>query len=202
MKKVLCYGDSNTFGYNPKNGKRFDKNIRWSGILKSNLIDKYEVIEAGMNNRVGFLNSPCGFEYSAINHLPKLLEDYSEIDFLILSVGTNDLQYAYNASLETIEQGLLKLINLVKNKCKRILIIAPVVLDEKILQGNFSCMFNNTSVNKSKNLPQIYKKIAEITECYYFDFNEITQPSDIDGLHYDENSHKIIAETLSKFLLQ
>lgn len=201
MKKVLCYGDSNTFGYNPKNGKRFDKNIRWSGILKSNLIDKYEVIEAGMNNRVGFLNSPCGFEYSAINHLPKLLEDYSEIDFLILAVGTNDLQYAYNASLETIEQGLLKLINLVK-KCKRILIIAPVVLDEKILQSNFSCMFNDTSVNKSKNLPQIYKKIAEITECYYFDFNEIIRPSDIDGLHYDVNSHKIIAETLSKFLLQ
>ena len=155
-----------------------------------------------MNNRLGFLNSLCGFEFSAINHLPKLLESLSEVDFLVLAVGTNDLQYAYNANLETIEQGLSKLLNLVKNKCKKILIIAPVILDEKILRGNFSCLFNNTSVNKSKKLPQIYKKIAEITECYYFDFNEIIRPSDIDGLHYDENSHKIIAETLSKFLLQ
>lgn len=37
MKKILCYGDSNTFGYNPANGLRFDENNRWSGILKSTL---------------------------------------------------------------------------------------------------------------------------------------------------------------------
>ena len=34
MKKILCYGDSNTFGFNPENGKRFDNLTRWSGILK------------------------------------------------------------------------------------------------------------------------------------------------------------------------
>ena len=33
MKKVLCFGDSNTFGFIQESGKRYDKNTRWSGIL-------------------------------------------------------------------------------------------------------------------------------------------------------------------------
>ena len=33
-----------------------------------------------------------------------------------------------------------------------------------------------------------------------FDINEFTNPSDIDGLHYDETGHKIIAEKLAEFI--
>jgi lysophospholipase L1-like esterase len=32
--KILCYGDSNTWGYNPKDSSRFDESKRWTGILK------------------------------------------------------------------------------------------------------------------------------------------------------------------------
>ena len=51
MVEIVCFGDSNTFGFNPKNGKRYDENTRWSGILKRKLKDKFNVIEAGCNNR-------------------------------------------------------------------------------------------------------------------------------------------------------
>ena len=39
MKKILCYGDSNTYGFNPKNGLRFDDNTRWSALLGAKLKD-------------------------------------------------------------------------------------------------------------------------------------------------------------------
>ena len=44
MKKIICYGDSNTFGYNPKDGSRFDENIRWTSDLiftKLNLLNLF-----------------------------------------------------------------------------------------------------------------------------------------------------------------
>lgn len=47
MKKILCFGDSNTFGFNPENGKRFDEQTRWAGKLKIALKNKFEVIEKG-----------------------------------------------------------------------------------------------------------------------------------------------------------
>ena len=42
---ILCFGDSNTFGYNPTNGLRYDKNTRWTGVLQNLLGDNFNVIE-------------------------------------------------------------------------------------------------------------------------------------------------------------
>ena len=60
-------------------------------------------------------------------------------------------------------------------------------------------MFDETSIQKSKSAGQIYKKIAEKLNCYIFDINEFTKGSDTDGLHYSEESHKLIAEKLLNF---
>ena len=57
MKKIICYGDSNTFGYNPKDGSRFDENIRWTSLLQKNLGVEYEVINEGMCDRTGTFQS-------------------------------------------------------------------------------------------------------------------------------------------------
>lgn len=40
MKTILCYGDSNTYGYNPNNGLRYPRTIRWPGHLQEILDNK------------------------------------------------------------------------------------------------------------------------------------------------------------------
>ena len=104
MKKIVCYGDSNTFGFNPKNGSRFDENTRWTSVLQNISKTKYEVINEGMCNRTGFVDNPKGDLYSSQKHFPKLLEKSDNIDILILSVGTNDLQFQYNIEFKTVEK--------------------------------------------------------------------------------------------------
>ena len=54
MKNILCYGDSNTFGFNTKDGSRYDENTRWTAVLQKNLGAEYNVINEGMPNRTGF----------------------------------------------------------------------------------------------------------------------------------------------------
>ena len=200
MKKILCYGDSNTFGFNPSDGSRFDNKTRWTALLQEILGTEYEVINEGMCDRTGFVNNPKGELFSAPKHFPEFTKKSGNIDLLILWIGTNDLQFQYNISLSTIERGLENLIKLAKTKAKKILIISPVILNENILKGAFNYQFDKTSIVKSRKVGIVYKKIAEIYNCKLFDINTIVNPSDIDGLHYNSNSHRIIANNLSEFI--
>ena len=196
MKNILCYGDSNTFGFNTIDGSRFDKNTRWTSLLQKNFNNEYKVINEGMCNRTGFIDNPNGVLFSSQKHFPQVIMNTNNIDLLILWIGTNDLQNQYDINNEQIKLGLTKLITLAKEKTQKIIIIPPVNLDNKVLNGTFNVLFNETSVKKSQGLDNIYKQIADKNDCFYFDVNKITKPCDIDGIHYDKNAHKIIADNL------
>ncbi len=195
MKKILCFGDSNTYGYNPKNGQRFEK--RWTNILSAILQD-CEITEAGGNNRTAFskdLNGTAG-----IGILQKYLTKQYEI--IILAIGINDLQYSYNCDLKTFEQGITELINAAKtlNPNAKIILISPSVIKENILFSHFNILFDRTSIEKSYKISPIYKRIAQENNCIYLDLNNIAEVSEIDGLHYEETEHKKIADELSKII--
>ena len=105
MKKIICYGDSNTFGFNPKDGSRFDENTRWTALLQENLGSEYEVINEGMCDRTGIADNDKGFLFSAQRHFPKMITKMKDIDLLILWLGTNDLQFQYDISVGAVEKG-------------------------------------------------------------------------------------------------
>ncbi len=198
MKNIVCYGDSNTFGYNPTDGTRYDENTRWTSILQKYLGTEYKVMEEGMCDRTGFVENPNGFLFSGPKHFPHFIKESGNIDFLVLWIGTNDLMFKYNIDFNTIENGLKNLIILAQTKAKKVIIIPPVILSEKILQSSFGDSFDKTSIAKSKKVGKIYKNLTNTYNCVFFDINEFATPSDFDGLHFDTNTHKIIAEKLSK----
>ena len=196
MKKIICYGDSNTFGYNPKDASRYDENTRWTSILQKNLAPGYEVINEGMCDRTGFVYNPKGDLFSSTKYFFELMSKSGTIDVLILWIGTNDLQFQYNISMDIIERGLENLIRIAQCKAKKIIIIPPTILSERVLDGFFRYQFNETSIIKSKLVGEIYQTLADKYHCEFFDVNKIVNPSDTDGLHYDEKSHRIIATKL------
>ena len=198
MKNILCYGDSNTFGYNPKDNSRYDDNNRWTAILQKNLGIEYNVINEGMPNRTGFVDNSDGILYSAQKHFPEKLLKFDSIHTLILAIGTNDLMFKYNVTFNIIEKGLNNLIKIAKKKTNNIIIIPPTIMNENVLNGYFSSMFDKTSIEKSKKVGKVFKQISIQNNCIYFDINEFAIPSEIDGLHYDEKAHKLIADKLTK----
>lgn len=201
MKKILCYGDSNTFGFTPGTFERYKKQERWSGIL-SQLLPNFEIIEEGMNNRLGFFESPDGLEFSGEKYLPYILQSHKNIDIFILALGTNDAQKFYNLDENIAQNGLQNMINTIynANKNTKIILISPVKIKENILNGYFKIQFDLNSIKKIENIFPIYEQLAKENDCYYFDFNEFAKPSDIDGLHYSPQSHQIIAQNLAKFI--
>ena len=200
MKKILCFGDSNTYGYIPNSGARYDKNTRWTGVLSLLSHGKFEIIEDGCNNRTAFAANPAGKIFTGCEILPELLTD--DFDAVVLAIGINDTQFLYNLSPIEIASGVEKLINIVKVKSPqaKIILVAPSILTEDVLNGNFACLFDRTSIEKSRQLPLLYQKIAEKQNIEFLDLNSVAKTSSLDGLHYAPEQHKKIAQVIFKIL--
>ena len=200
LKKILCFGDSNTYGYIPNNGARYDKNTRWTGVLSLLSHGNFEIIEDGCNNRTAFAANPAGKIFTGYEILPELLTD--DFDAVVLAIGINDTQFLYNLSSIEIASGVEKLINIVKVKSPqaKILLVAPSILTDDVLNGNFACLFDRTSIEKSRQLPLLYQKIAEKQNIEFLDLNSVAKTSSLDGLHYAPEQHLKIAQAIFTIL--
>lgn len=200
MKKIiLCLGDSNTFGFNPENGKRYKADERWSGIFKKELekTANYKVIENGQNNRSCFSSEIK--ELNCYQLLNEIIEN--NLTDIIFAVGINDLQFHYNQNKETLEKGIDKTIKKIKelNKDINILLLIPNAIKDNILNSNFSNLFNKKSIELSKELENIYQKISESNNCSILKLDNIIKTSAYDSLHFDKINHKILAEKLIEY---
>lgn len=201
MKKVLCFGDSNTFGFNPKNGSRFDKSSRWTGILQALCKNEFNIIEAGCNNRTAFSDNPAGKMFTGYKILPDFLKQ--DLDFVILAIGINDLQFQYNVTLNDISTGMSNLVEMVKKSLpnSKIVLVSPTELTENVLKSPiFSILFDKTSIEKSKHLSKIYFEISKKYGCEFIGLNNVATPSDIDGLHFEPSEHEKIAKVIFEHL--
>ena len=63
MKRILCFGDSNTWGLIPGTGKRFADGVRWTSIIRNDLEQSgYEIIEEGLCGRTTIFEDPDRIE--------------------------------------------------------------------------------------------------------------------------------------------
>lgn len=58
MKNVLCFGDSNTYGYDPAGMRdgtavRYAHDVRWCGVAQRDLGEGWHVIEEGLRSHDG-----------------------------------------------------------------------------------------------------------------------------------------------------
>ena len=200
MKKILCFGDSNTFGYIPESAKRYDENTRWTALLNKKLGSNYTVIEGGYNNRNGFTDSIDGEFFTGYKILPQYLKDNIDIDIVILWIGINDIQKFYNPTFDDIRTGLDSMIKTLKLSVNDIIVVSPPEISENILKGHFSYQFDETSVEKFKHLPELYKDVSDKNNVHFININQYIKVSEFDGLHYSKESHSIIADILYKYI--
>lgn len=64
MKNVLCFGDSNTYGYDPAGMRdgtavRYAYDVRWCGVAQRDLGEGWHVIEEGLNGRTTVRDDMC-----------------------------------------------------------------------------------------------------------------------------------------------
>ena len=82
-RRLLCYGDSNTYGYDPRSylGGRYPESVRWTALLNAG---GWKVINKGENGRsIPELDQEIEAAASAIHH--------SKAETVLVMLGSNDL---------------------------------------------------------------------------------------------------------------
>ncbi len=201
MQTILCFGDSNTWGLVPGTTERYPWGIRWTSILQDRLA-KYgvRVVEDGLCGRTTVFEDSFRKNRKGSAVLPLALEVNSEVDTVILMLGTNDCKTCYGASAGVIGKGIETLLQQIRDfsSAIRIILAAPIELGVGVWRTEYDPEFNEESVEKSKHLKQIYQEIAKRWDVEFIAASDCALPSDTDLEHFTREGHEKFAERLIK----
>lgn len=199
MKTVLCFGDSNTYGYIPgSDGERYDAQTRWPKRLAALLGEEYEVVEEGLNGRTTAFGDNIEPYRCGLDHIVPCLLSHAPVDLLILMLGVNDTKDRFHVKAEEIGYGLEELIMKVggyyhfHEQVPKILVVAPVPLGD-MSQG---IEFSEYSRQKSLLLPGIFEETARRFSCAFFDAGSVIHQLGCDNIHFTPEDHRLLAQAL------
>ncbi|MBD5464437.1 MAG: SGNH/GDSL hydrolase family protein [Lachnospiraceae bacterium] len=196
MKRILCFGDSNTYGYKPDGSGRYDENVRWTGRLQHMLGEEYQIMEEGLCGRTTVFEDALRANRKGSQILPMLLETHNPLDLVIIMLGTNDCKRRYQASAKVIGKGMEQLVLQVKEKTERntkLLLVSPIHMGKGVGEEGFDGEFDENSEETVKQLKDEYEKIALDYHCNFLAASDSALPSPVDREHLDERGHEKLA---------
>lgn len=217
QKTILCYGDSNTWGYVPNNGdralaiERYARNERWPGLLQQRLGASYHIVEEGLNGRTTNLDYPFPPDRNGKTYLPPCLYTHAPLDLVILALGGNDFKVYFNRDAKDIRHGLADLIDIIQaapygpnmQAVPKILLLPPGLpasSTETYVDPSGVPLYKG-AIKKAAALIQECVQLSEEKDCYYLDISQSIFPSAIDGVHLDVQGHAQLAKLIADQVL-
>ena len=180
--RILCFGDSNTYGYDPRSffGDRYGAEDRWVDLLAEQT--GHECINAGANGR----------EIPRNPYALRLLTEHTSVDVFLVMLGTNDLLQGASAMeagtrMETFLTPMLP-------HCNHILLIAPPPMKRG------AWVPTDGLVAESIRLAEEYKLLAEKLSISFVDTRGWNIELTFDGVHFTEGRHHSFSKLVLAWL--
>jgi lysophospholipase L1-like esterase len=203
-KSILCFGDSITWGYSPKNGSRLPPEDRWPRVLEGTLEGRVRVIEEGLNARTVATDEPSRPNRNGLAMLPTLLESHAPLDVVAIMLGTNDSAPSYGLTAGKIAMNCGALIRAVNASLAgpgapppKALLIAPPPLGS--LSAEMSLFYGGGQAT-SRGLGKAYRTIAKGFGVLFLDAGTVTKVSAVDGVHLDPEGQRALGQAVSEIL--
>ncbi|HBI72371.1 GDSL-type esterase/lipase family protein [Muricomes intestini] len=200
-QRVLCYGDSNTWGYMPGNGTRYPEDVRWTGRLAQ--CENLEIIEEGLNGRTTVFSDNLEPFRNGLDYAAPCLMSHFPLDVIIVMLGTNDAKCRYHVSAAEIRYGLEELVARMQEFCRRkeesprFLIISPAYIH---IQEDAE--FDHSSESKIRQLEAEYEQMAGEFHFMYLRASDYVTDIGEDGIHFTEEGHKNLADAVRNVLTE
>ena len=170
---VICFGDSNTYGYDPRSylGGRYDPDSRWVDILA--VETGWTVRNLGENGR----------------EIPSSTPTFpADTDLLIVMLGTNDL--LQGCSPQQAAERLERFLAAVPLDRNKLLLIAPppVALGAWVPSPQL--------IDDSRAFARLCQTLAKQMGIRFADAGRWDIPLAYDGVHFTEQGHKAFAAKL------
>ena len=200
MKRILCFGDSNTWGYIPGAPAlhRFAEDVRWTGRLQCILGADYAVLEFGLCGcESGAKGKSMCYNANAQSLYPSVLFASLPVDIAIIMLGTNDLKTVNHWVPGETAAQLKKLVQVTRtiSPTTCILLAAPVVLQPGIEHDS---EYDSSAIAHSILCAQEVKELAITENLLFFDTNAHVQQLGSDGCHFTAHSHARFATALAE----
>jgi len=134
--------------------------------------------------------------------LAQVIEMHSPLRLVVLMLGTNDFQSTHDNNAWMSAQGIAKLIHIIRQApiepgmpIPDIMLVAPPAIIKP--KGVIANKFKDSEL-RSKGFADELKIISELHSTYYFDANSVTNASDIDGIHLDEDQHLQLGNAIAE----
>ena len=175
--KVICYGDSNTYGFDPRGwlGGRYDANNRWVDILARRT--GWETLNWGLNGRAIPSQAPA---------FP------ADTDMLMVMLGTNDL--LQSRSPEQAAERLEQFLSGISLDRSKILVIAP----PPVKWGAW--VPSQQLIDDSRTFARLCQTLTEQLGIRFADAGKWDIPLAYDGVHFTEQGHRAFAAGLLEVL--
>ena len=209
MKTILCFGDSNTWGYDPVASAsspfpvRHPWMKRWTGVCAEALGDGFRVIEEGQNGRTTVHDDPLMPNTNGQIYLPACLESHKPIDVVVLMLGTNDLKAKFNLSAGEIASGagifarsILRSEAGPDGGAPKVLLVTPPVIEDVSVLPDLGEKFAGAR-EKSLRFPGAYETVAKELGCQFLNTQPLIVTSKIDTLHLEESEHGKLGEAIA-----
>jgi lysophospholipase L1-like esterase len=205
-KRILCFGDSNTYGFNTDTFGRFDEDTRWTCRLADELGESFMVIEEGLNARTSCFDDPLDDTKNGSKYLVPCLNSHGPLDLMVLMLGTNDVKQRFNATASNIAECIGRLILMAKREDvwrgdAKILVVAPIIVAKGYENAMFGEHMGSGCHEKSVALISKLEDIAKLNDCDYIDCNGFVKPIPACMMHIDEASQLPFAKGLKEKIL-
>jgi lysophospholipase L1-like esterase len=211
MPRILCYGDSNTWGFasvpEPP-APRYGRADRWPCVMAATLGPEVELIEEGLNGRTTDIADPTHPEITGAGldgaaYLPACLASHLPLDLVVILLGTNDLKAMYGRSALRIATGAARLLAIVRDigagvgtpyASPDVLLVCPPPLGE---MAYFAEMFAGGH-DKARALPALYAQAAAMAGAGFLDAGTVIATDGADGLHWTAATQRRLGAAIAE----
>ena len=198
-KRILCYGDSNTWGFTGGTGERYGEDVRWTARLAA--LTGYTIIEEGLNGRTTAFDDPLTPGANGLTYLEPCLKSQAPLDLVIISIGTNDLKANVCGTAGGSAQGagmLIQKTRQVLGDSVPILLISPIAIGYERREMGPLWVLMESCYEQSRMFPYFFEIVAKQYSCYFLDAQKFAQAGKADATHMDEENHAALAAAVAE----
>lgn len=216
MKTIVCYGDSNTWGFMPKTeepkisaNNRYPWGVRWTSLLQIKLGEDYRVAEAGLNGRTTMFDCLMSEHRNGLASVDVCMMMQMPADLVVLMLGTNDVKEFFNATPYVIARGAQRLIERISaggygpgGDAPEILLVSPIRMHPDLERGWLGEEFGRGALERDAQLAGCLERIAQNCGVHFLDAGAHITANPADGVHMDEAGHAALAELIHAKVLE
>jgi lysophospholipase L1-like esterase len=202
LPTVVCYGDSNTYGFDPVTRGRFPRDVRWPGVVAAELAAVAHIVEEGLGARTTVWDSPFAPGRDGRAYLVPCLESHAPVDVVVIMLGTNDLKSVYRLSAADVAAGAASLVDVAlasragpDGGPPRVLLVSPPRLGPTTA---ISAVWGfGEAQEASAHLASHYRTAAGELGCSFLDADALVAMHPADGVHLDAEGHALLGRAIA-----